>query len=267
MRPECARAAAPFRLALPGRPLGGRLGERLGRGTGSSLEFMDFRDYVPGDDLRHVDWAACARTDQLKVRQYREEVSPALDIIVDASPSMAVTAGKRTALEDLVEASASWTVAAGGLPRRLIGGGGAFERWSEIACAGEDDLVPRVPLRRRAMRLVVSDFLVAEDPAPRIRRLSAGASHCYVVQLLDPWEIDPGTGAEHTLIDCEHATRLDIVLDPATVARYRARRRRLTGAVEQAVRAVGGTFALVPAGPPERMFRDHLLPQGFVEPA
>ncbi|MGE3752823.1 MAG: DUF58 domain-containing protein [Planctomycetota bacterium] len=267
MRPECARAAAPYRLALPGRPLGGRLGERLGRGTGSSLEFMDYRDYVPGDDLRHVDWAACARTDQLKVRQYREEVSPALDILVDGSPSMAVTAEKRTALEDLVEACASWTLAAGGLPRRLLGGAGPFERWSEVDGRGADDLLPRVPLRRRAMRLVVSDFLVPDDPAPRLRRLSAGASHLYVLQLLDPWEVDPQAEGEHTLVDCERSSRLDIVLDRPTLDRYRARLRRLTGAVEQAVRAIGGSYALVPAGPPGRMFREHLLTQGIVEPA
>ena len=50
----------------------------MGRGPGSSLEFLDFRDYVPGDDLRHVDWRAYARTDSLKVRLFREEVSPLL---------------------------------------------------------------------------------------------------------------------------------------------------------------------------------------------
>ena len=228
---------------------------------------MDFRDYVPGDDLRHVDWSAYARSDQLKVRLYREEIAPALDIVVDTSPSMAVSAEKRQALEDLVEAAALWTRTVGGIPRRIRGGGAPFQQWSEVDCDGPDAWMPRVPLRSRAMRMLISDFLHPEDPAPRIRRLSMAASHCYVLQLLDPWEADPSADGEHTLIDCERATRLDIVLDRATVARYRTRLQRLTASVERAVRSIGGTFALVQASEPGRMFREQLLPQGVVEPA
>ena len=60
--------AAAFRLTMPRTPIGGRIGERLGSGTGSSLEFQDYRPYAPGDDLRHVDWAAYARSELLAVR-------------------------------------------------------------------------------------------------------------------------------------------------------------------------------------------------------
>ena len=77
------RAAATFRLALPRTPVGGRIGERLGSGTGSSLEFQDYRPYAPGDDLRHVDWAAYARSELIAVRLYREEVAPRIDLVVD----------------------------------------------------------------------------------------------------------------------------------------------------------------------------------------
>src|SRR6185295_11749770 len=82
--------AAAFRLTLPRMPLGGRVGERLGSGTGSSLEFQDYRSYAPGDDLRHVDWAAYARSELLAVRLYREEVAPRVDLVIDCSRSMAV---------------------------------------------------------------------------------------------------------------------------------------------------------------------------------
>jgi hypothetical protein len=46
--PEIQRVAAAFRLAMPRSPVGGRLGERLGSGTGSSLEFQDYRQYTLG---------------------------------------------------------------------------------------------------------------------------------------------------------------------------------------------------------------------------
>src|SRR5215831_2801644 len=94
--------AASSRLALPRTPAGGRLGERLGTGTGSSLEFQDYRQYAAGDDLRHVDWAAYARSEILTVRLYREEVAPRIDIVVDTSLSMAVTSGKAEAYGELV---------------------------------------------------------------------------------------------------------------------------------------------------------------------
>src|SRR6187431_2387720 len=82
---------AAARLALPRTLLRGRAGERLGAGTGSSLEFQDYRPYAPGDDLRHVDWAAYARSELLAVRLYREEVAPRVDLVIDVSRSMAVT--------------------------------------------------------------------------------------------------------------------------------------------------------------------------------
>src|SRR5690606_31412307 len=97
MRPETALAAEVFRLRVPRRTLQGRIGDRAGRGIGSSIEFEDWRDYQPGDDLRHVDWRGYARTDVLKVRLYREEVAPVLDVVLDVSRSMAVTPRKARA--------------------------------------------------------------------------------------------------------------------------------------------------------------------------
>ena len=96
--PEVHRVAAAFRLAMPRTPVGGRLGERLGSGTGSSLEFQDYRQYAMGDDLRHVDWSAYARSEVLTVRLYREEVAPRIDLVLDLSRSMTVTEEKAPGL-------------------------------------------------------------------------------------------------------------------------------------------------------------------------
>lgn len=269
VRPELERACAPYRLALPGRTAAGRSGERLGRGPGSSLEFLDFRDYVPGDDLRHVDWRAYARTDALKVRLFREEVSPHLDLVVDASASMASTAAKERASRDLVEALAALCVRAGGHPRRLAAGAGPFEDADALRFAGggEGGLLPRVPLRPRSLRAVVADFLTPADPAPTLRRLADGAAYLYVLQVLDPWEADPTPEGASTLVDVEDGGRVELVLDAPTVTAYRTRLGRLCASVERAVRALGGTYARVLAAPPADMLRGALLPAGVVEPA
>src|SRR4249920_2201138 len=100
--PAVHAVAGAFRLAMPRTPIGGRLGERLGAGTGSSLEFQDYRQYAAGDDLRHVDWAAYARSEVLTVRLYREEVAPRLDLVLDVSRSMVVTVEKARAYGELV---------------------------------------------------------------------------------------------------------------------------------------------------------------------
>src|SRR5258708_37457764 len=89
--PEVQRAVDTYQLGLPRAPAAGRSGELLGRGTGSSLEFQEYREYVPGDDIRHLDWGAYARSDTLMVRLFREEISPRTEILLDASLSM--TAG------------------------------------------------------------------------------------------------------------------------------------------------------------------------------
>ncbi len=84
---EGERAGLRYALGLP-RQAVGALGTALGQRAGSSLEFRDYRDYQPGDDLRHIDWSAYARSDQLSIRLYREEVNPHVDLVLDHSRSM-----------------------------------------------------------------------------------------------------------------------------------------------------------------------------------
>lgn len=55
---------------------------------GFSVEFMEYRPYIPGDNLMHVDWKLYARTDRFYVKQYEEETNTNLNILVDVSQSM-----------------------------------------------------------------------------------------------------------------------------------------------------------------------------------
>lgn len=56
--------------------------------TGVSVEFAQHRPYVPGDDIRHLDWKVYARTDKLQVKQYQQETTLDLILLVDSSGSM-----------------------------------------------------------------------------------------------------------------------------------------------------------------------------------
>src|SRR6059058_3382240 len=55
---------------------------------GISVEFAQHRQYVPGDDIRHVDWKVFGRSDKIYLKQYQEETNLQLVLVVDASESM-----------------------------------------------------------------------------------------------------------------------------------------------------------------------------------
>lgn len=55
---------------------------------GRSIEFLQHRQYAPGDDLRHVDWKVWAKADRLYVKQFEEDASMRCTLLVDVSKSM-----------------------------------------------------------------------------------------------------------------------------------------------------------------------------------
>src|SRR5256885_5442777 len=75
---------------------------------GVSVEFADYREYAPGDDLKRLDWRAYARTNRHVVKQYEEESNLRCTILLDASPSLKYGPG---AMTKFIEALASRRIA------------------------------------------------------------------------------------------------------------------------------------------------------------
>lgn len=73
---------------------GARLGAHRSPFTGTGAEFQQMRPYLPGDDLKHLDWKHYARTDRLFTRVYRETTEWPVMLAVDASRSMAFADGR-----------------------------------------------------------------------------------------------------------------------------------------------------------------------------
>ena len=63
---------------------------------GVSVEFAEHRPYAPGDDPRHIDWAAYARSGAYSMKLFREEVSPRVDLVLDVSESMFLNSEKQS---------------------------------------------------------------------------------------------------------------------------------------------------------------------------
>lgn len=60
---------------------------------GFSVEFAEYREYVPGDDIKHIDWKVYGRSDRYFIKQYEEETNLTSTILVDGSESMAYKYG------------------------------------------------------------------------------------------------------------------------------------------------------------------------------
>src|SRR3954463_13599561 len=63
---------------------------------GSSTDFAEHRQYMPGDDIRRVDWKLYGRTDKHFIKQYEADTNTNLSIILDVSKSMRYGASEQT---------------------------------------------------------------------------------------------------------------------------------------------------------------------------
>jgi len=66
---------------------------------GASIDFAEHRGYVPGDDIRRVDWRLYARTDKYFVKQYEADTNTNFSVLLDVSKSMGFTSGGVSKLE------------------------------------------------------------------------------------------------------------------------------------------------------------------------
>ncbi len=269
-----------YALCLPRQTPRGATGLALGQRAGSSLEFRDYRDYQIGDDLRHIDWNAYARSDQLSVKLYREEITPHLDLVLDISRSMALegTAKERATLAlaaCLITAAANagfghtvWLM--GEELRPLAGSNASPSLWGDFDLnhrgTSPAALAQRAPAwRSRGMRILLSDLLWVGEPLLVLRSFTEGASATAVIQLLADADVHPPEDAALRLIDAETEQIREIHVDATLAQRYRERLTRHQQSWHQACRASGAIFTTVIAESLLREWKlDELVATGFL---
>ncbi len=112
LNPEIlARAEA---LGVKARQIveGLRVGDHKSPFRGFSVEFVQHREYVPGDDIRHIDWKSYGRSERYTVKQYEQETNFIGHLLVDTSASMKYGEGDQNKLEyaKLLAASLAFTI-------------------------------------------------------------------------------------------------------------------------------------------------------------
>src|SRR5215213_2154944 len=76
-----------------------RVGDHKSPFRGFSVEFVQHREYVPGDDIRHIDWKSYGRSERYTIKQYEQETNFIAHLLVDGSASMRYGAGETNKLE------------------------------------------------------------------------------------------------------------------------------------------------------------------------
>ena len=256
------RAGARFSLGTPRKVLQGLAGARMSNRPGSSLEFMDHREYQPGDDLRLIDWSAYARSDKLAVKLYREEVNPHVDLIIDGSRSMALRGSlKVEALLGLAGLLAEAAVNAGFTHRGWLAGevcqeipnsGNRPSMWDGFGFGykgnpGDSFLSRQGRWRERGLRIFLSDLLWLGDPRLCLTHLAEKASSVVVVQLLGRAEIEPEKRGNLRLVDSETGEILELFLDAGSRQRYQERLLGHQQNWHRACREIGATMVTISA--------------------
>ena len=88
--------ALPFHSRMP--MMGSVTGMHRSPHRGSSLEFAEYRKYVPGDDTRRLDWRAYGRTDRHYIKEFEADTNMRMCLVVDTSGSMGYSNGGATKL-------------------------------------------------------------------------------------------------------------------------------------------------------------------------
>ncbi|MEM6330883.1 MAG: DUF58 domain-containing protein [Planctomycetota bacterium] len=218
-------------------------GERRSKRKGESVEFADFRNYVPGDDLRRLDWNLYARLDKLILKLFQEEEDLHFYTLIDASGSMGF--GEPTKLDYAKQLAAalgfvglvrSDRVVIESLGQSVRERGPALrgrrsvwrmlERLDTIAPGDDASLsegVKRFCLRHRGQGVVVliSDLMDKAGYEPALKYLMAQRADVYVIQVLSREEIDPDVAGDLRLVDCEDQDVAEISVSAPLLARYK----------------------------------------------
>lgn len=224
-----------YALQIPQVAASGWTGSRTGRRAGSSIDFQDYREYQPGDDLRFIDWGIYARTDRLTVKLFREEVTPHLDLILDGSRSMnlentakAKAVAKLSALLATAAANAQCTQAvwlSGEGFQRLQNDTLTPNAWDRLELDSKrtpeqslEILPPK--FRRLGVRVFVSDLLWPGNPISILRRLRDGAAALSVIQLLARDDVTPPEHGNLRVVDSETGEETEIYIDSSAAKQY-----------------------------------------------
>ena len=263
-----------LRLAMGHRTSMNLTGNRKSIQKGSSMEFSDFREYMPGDDIRRIDWNAYGRLDRLYVKEYMEEKEAVVSILIDTSASMNYGAKKKSELACMLAAAFSY-MGLNNMDRVMLydmhrmhqpfvaeGGKRSLPRmadWLE-QCAFEGtvdiaEAVWRLPVKGPGVTILVSDFLQEafldqeQEALHRLLRfLDYRKQKTVLLQVLAKEELSVELTGTRNLIDMEDQSALRVTLDAGSIRTYEKSLQEFTDRIRRECVRAGAFYAVCSTG-------------------
>jgi uncharacterized protein (DUF58 family) len=265
---------------------GGLGGEHRSSARASSTDFADYRQYLPGDDFRRIDWNAYGRSGNLYVKLTEAREQLPVHILLDASRSMAWGEPAKLRYATQLAAALGYVALArfdrlsisalgervrqlpatrgrGKLPHLL-----AFLESVEPSGAMQLDRALgeyRVNRRAGGVAVVISDLLSPEGYQRGFDALLQAGLDVVVLQVLSPQELEPMAGGDVELEDAETGEIVQVSLTPRMLAVYRERLDRWCADAEQACAERGIVYARISTAEPlEDVILDRMRRMGIL---
>jgi uncharacterized protein (DUF58 family) len=264
-------------------------GNHKSKTYGSSCEFVDYRNYMPGDDITKIDWNAYARSEVLNLKLYLDERRLHTKIYIDVSRSMEYGSGQKAlaALEiaaTLAYLSVSeldkvsvYTVRESEVTEVISAISGKERYFAEITklnsiefggdCFLSDGILPSQVGYGDGLSVVISDFLTDHDYETAIDFLVDKKRDLLCVQVLSEEEINPKVRGKNIFYDSENekkSYRKNINRD--IIRAYREAVRYVQDRLHNYCAARGAQYALACAEKPiEEFVFEKLIGSGVLE--
>ena len=212
--------------------------------VGSGLEFADYRNYSPGDEMRNVDWKVYGRTNKLFLKLFEEEEDLYIYFLLDTSTSMNIGHSPTKWEYAKSVAAALGYIGLSNLDRVSIipfsstlinrlpptrGKAQIFKIFDFLSLVepGEQTSL-EVAFRtfvaqnkRRGIACVISDFYDPTGFERGMNSLRYYKFHPIVLHIYDERELDPNLHGDLQLVDCETGEVREVTVTPAMIRRYR----------------------------------------------
>lgn len=241
----------------------GNSGQRKSKGHGNSMEFSDFREYFPGDDIRKIDWNIYGRFEKLFIKLFREEREVLFNIIIDNSVSMDF--GQPTKLEIAKQLAALLSYIILNNEDRVkiyYMNDGVLNNTENFKSKNnffnlvkslenisiQNDKFSSKILNsdfKSGVSIYMSDFYDV-DALKSIKYLNYKSQRIVLLQTMSDEELNPKENGEIRLIDSENASYKDLKVSGKIIDIYKEKLGELIELFKTSAKATSGYHILVP---------------------
>ena len=272
-------------IAMNTRMTYGIGGGRKSNAKGTSVEFSDYREYIPGDDIRRIDWGAYGRLDKLYIKRFMEEKEGIFQIFIDTSASMDFGEPKKSRIACQLAGAIAYLVL-NNLDRVYVSemqedslsqgkgkaGKQAFQQIAKelekIEFQGKTNLNHAITARRfqgSGISIVISDFLDDKGIEEVVKYLRYKKQQVILIQVLARQEISIEGDGMVNLLDMETGEEVRLTLNRAAIEQYNRALQEMQDKLRLLARKYEMTYIQMIADEPlEKFLFDHVCNQGMI---